>query len=133
MDWGRKWLVDFNAGKTQLVSFDCSKNTGAIDVKMDGSVLEEKSYFKMLGLTFSFKLDWGSYIVSIAKTASKKIGALVRSTKFLSPEVALYLCKSTIQQFMEYCCHVWAGRYGYAGLLVLHLLPLLNPWLNVKM
>ena len=36
MDWGRKWLVDFNAGKTQLVSFDRSKNTGAIDVKIDG-------------------------------------------------------------------------------------------------
>ena len=27
VDWGRKWLVDFNAGKTQLVSFDRSKNT----------------------------------------------------------------------------------------------------------
>ena len=22
VDWGRKWLVDFNAGKTPLVSFD---------------------------------------------------------------------------------------------------------------
>ena len=42
----------------------------------------------MLGLTSS-KLDWGSYIVSIAKTASKKIGALIRSIKFLSPEFAL--------------------------------------------
>ena len=41
-------------------------------MKMDGSVLEEKSSFKMLGLTFSCKLDWGSYIFSIAKTASKK-------------------------------------------------------------
>ena len=103
------WLVDFNAGKTQLVSFEWSKNTGAIDVKMDGCVLEENSSFKMLGLTFSSKLDWGSYIVSIAKTASKKIGALIRSMKFLSPEVALYLYKSTIRSCMEYCCHVWAG------------------------
>ena len=33
----------------------------------------------MLGLTFSSKLDWGSYIIFIAKTASKKIGAFVRS------------------------------------------------------
>ena len=41
VDWGRNWLVDFNAGKTQLVSFDQSKNTGAIDVKMDWSVVEE--------------------------------------------------------------------------------------------
>ena len=22
VDWGKKWLVDFNAGKTQLVLFD---------------------------------------------------------------------------------------------------------------
>ena len=108
VDWGKKWLVDFNAGKTQLVLFDRSNNNGSIDVKMDGYVFEEKSSFKMLGLTFSSKLDWGSYIISIAKTASKKIGALIHSMKFLSPEVALYLYKSTIRPCMEYCCHVWA-------------------------
>ena len=60
LDWARKWLVDFNAGKAQLASFDRSNNTGAIDMKMDGSVLEEKSSFKMLGLPFSSKLDWAS-------------------------------------------------------------------------
>ena len=45
----------------------------------------------MLGLTFSSKLDWGSYIFSTVKNASKKIGALIRSIKFLFPEVALSL------------------------------------------
>ena len=43
MDWGRKWVVNFNAGKTQLVLFDLSNNADTVDVKMDGSVLEEKS------------------------------------------------------------------------------------------
>ena len=76
---------------------------------MDRSVLEEKSSFKMLELTFSCKLDWGSYIISIGKTASKKIRTLIRSMKFFSPEVALYLYKSTIHPCMEYFCHVWAG------------------------
>ena len=109
VDWGKKWLVDFNARKTQLVSFDRSNNTGSIDMKMDGFVLEEKSSFKMLGLIFSSKLDWGSYIISIVKTASKKIGALIRSMKFLSPEFALYLYKFTTRPCMEYCCHVWAS------------------------
>ena len=47
--WVRKRLADFNAGKTQLVSFDRSNNIGAIDVKTDVSDLEEKSSFKMLG------------------------------------------------------------------------------------
>ena len=42
MDWGKRWLVEFNAGKTQLVSFDRSNNTGSMHEKMDGSILKEK-------------------------------------------------------------------------------------------
>ena len=120
VDWGRKWLVNFSAGKTQLVLFDCSNNNGSIHVKMDVSVIEERLSLKLLGLTFSSKVDWGSYMISIAKTASIKIvliflvliffklRALICSIKFLSPEVALYLYKSTIRPCMEYCCHIWA-------------------------
>ena len=99
VDWGRKWLVDFNARKTQLASFDRPNHNVSID-----SFLEEKSPFKMLGVIFFSKLNWGSFIISITKTASQKIGALIRSIKFLSPEVALYLDKSTVRRCMEYCC-----------------------------
>ena len=42
VDWGRKWLFYFNAAKTKLVLFDLSKKICAIDVEMNGSVLEEK-------------------------------------------------------------------------------------------
>ena len=45
--------------------------------------------------------------------------------KFLSPEVALYLCKSTIRPCMEYCCHVWAG----APSCYLELLDKLQKWI----
>ena len=57
----------------------------------------------MLGLTFSSKLDWGSHIISIAKTA------LICSMKFLPPKIALYLYKSTSHPSMECCSHIWAG------------------------
>ena len=76
--------------------FDQSNNTGSINVKMDVSVPEEKSSFKMQGLTLSSKLDWN-------------IGALICCIKFLSPEVTLYLYKSTVCLCIEYCCNVWGG------------------------
>ena len=57
MDWGKKWLVDFNAGETQLVLFDRSNNNGSTDVKTDWFLLEEKSSFNLLWLTFSSKLE----------------------------------------------------------------------------
>ena len=31
VNWGKKWLVDFNAGKTQLVCFHRSNNTSSIN------------------------------------------------------------------------------------------------------
>ena len=66
---------------------------------------------KWMGLLLrkNHQLECVSYINSIAKTAFKKIGSLIRFMKSLSPEVALYLNKSTRRQCMEYCCHVWAG------------------------
>ena len=40
---------------------------------MDRSVLEKKSSFKMLGLTFSSKLDcWGSYIITLEPLAHRQ-------------------------------------------------------------
>ena len=84
MNWGRRWLVDSNPEKSQPVSFDHSNNTVAIDVKIVSSALEKKSSFKILVLSFSFKLDWSS-------------------------EAAPYLYKSTIQLCMKYYCDVWAG------------------------
>ena len=63
-------------------------------------------------------MDWGSCITSIAETASKKTGALIRSMNFLSSEDALYLYKSNIRPCMEYCCVVWANAPScYLGLL----------------
>ena len=46
----------------------------------------------------------------IAKTTSKKIGSMIRSVKYLFPEVALCLYKFRwIRTCMEYFCHAWAG------------------------
>ena len=56
VDWGNKLLVGFSAVKTHLILFEQSNNNGSVDVKMDGSVVQEKSFFKMLELTFSSKL-----------------------------------------------------------------------------
>ena len=73
----------------------------------------------MLGLFLCSKLHWGSYIISIAKIASEKIGALIRSIKFLCPEAALYLYKFTTRHCTEYYFHMWAGATScYLDMLV---------------
>ena len=76
-------------------------------------------------MTFSSKLDRRSNIISIAKTASKKFGALICFIKFLSPEVALYLYKFTIRPCMECCYYIWAGAPSW----YLELLNKLQKWI----
>ena len=79
---------------------------------MDGSTLEEKQSLKMVGLScfffvFLFNLNSGSYIVSIAKTPSKEIGALISSMNFHPAEVPLYLLyKSTFRLFIVGLIHL---------------------------
>ena len=59
MDRAKKWLVDFSAAKTQVVLFDRSNSNNSIDMKMDGSVPEEKSSFNMLGVDCLFEIELG--------------------------------------------------------------------------
>ena len=51
------------------------------------------------------KINFFCFIISIAKNAPKKIGALICPMKFLS----LYLYKSTIWPYVYFFFHVWAG------------------------
>ena len=107
-------------------SFHWSNKTNSTDAKTGESILvKKKTSFKMLGLTFSSKLDWGSYIFCIGKTASMKIVALLPSMKFLSSEIPLYLYKSTIRRYMECCCHFWIG----ASSCYLEMLVNLQKWI----
>ena len=48
VEWDRKWF-NFNPEKTQVVSCDPSNNTGAIDMKMDGSALQKESFLRCWG------------------------------------------------------------------------------------
>ena len=79
VDWTRNWHIDFIAGKTQFVSFDWSNNSCAVDLV--------NWWVCSWGKIIFSKLDWGYWIFSIAKTASKKFGALIHSLKFPSPEI----------------------------------------------
>ena len=130
--------------KSKLTSFDRSNNTGATDVKMDGRVLEEKSSFKMLELTFSIKLDWGSYIIYIDKVPPRKLEPWFVLWSFF---LLRLLCISinlpydhawitVIMAGLVLLVATWNCKISYkneyARLLVLTLVPLLNSWFIVK-
>ena len=52
-------------------------------------------------------------MISIAKTASRKMRALIHSMKGVFSEVALCLYNSTIWPCVEYCCRVWSDAPSF--------------------
>ena len=88
--WGRIGLLMSMLEKVKLPPLTGLITLGLLIWK-SMSVFEEKAFLKLLGLLFSSILNWYSYIVSVAKNASKKIEALIYPTKILSSEVAIDL------------------------------------------
>ena len=107
LDLHRKWLVDLNARKTQLVAFDWSDNTGAIDLKMDWQFLRKNHLFKMRWLTL---LNWIVVLTLsiVLKQPPRKLEAWFVLWSFFFLKL-ICISITTIWSFMEYCCDVWAG------------------------
>ena len=137
VEWGKEWLVTFNASKTKLLSINRFKNPYLPSVMMNDAELPENSNFRLLGLTFSDDFTWNAYIESIAKSAARKVGSLFRSRNFLSPNSILYLYKATIRPCMEYCCHIWAGAsstcLGQLDRIQRRISNLIGPYLSLQL
>ena len=89
VDLGREWLVGFKAGESQLVLLEQSYNTGIIDVKMAGPVLEEKSSFTMPRLSFSCRLDSALTLSLLLKIPPRKMVYIGRCLSELAQQVPL--------------------------------------------
>ena len=125
LDWDRNWFVDSSAGKTQLFSFVQSNNTGAIDVEMNGSILEEKTFVRCWGC-FSL-VSWnGALTLSLLlKLPPRKLELQFVLQSFFLLRLLFISIKCTIRFYMEYCCHVWSG----APRCYLELLDKLEKWI----
>ena len=95
--------------------------------KWIGLLWNERHILKMLGLSFSSKLVPSFDIVSIAATASEKTGAF-----WYSPAWNTVVMSGMVLLATTWICQIIYGN-RYLGPLILHLLPLLNPWLIIKM
>ena len=95
---GQEVVYWFQCWSNSFCVVGLSNNLSAIDVKTHDSVLEKNTIYNFGTI---FQLDWNPRITSTFKTASKKIGALIRSMKLFSLEVIIYFYKSTIQPCMS--------------------------------
>ena len=146
IDWAWIWSTRYyGLGQEVACWFQWWKNSTSFIwlVKMDGSTLEENylcwgrlfllNWIRALTLSLLLKLPprklqpwfvlWNFFLLRLLCISINLPYAHVWNTVVMS---GLVLLVATWNCWISY-------KNGYAGLLVLHLLPLLNPWLIVEM
>ena len=108
--WGKENLVVFNASKTQFLHLstrhDLPQN---YQLTFNDTQLTPSSSLQILGVSFSRDLSWKEHIISLAKSASKKLGVLYRLRNYFSPSQLLSLYRGLVRPCMEYSSHVWGA------------------------
>ena len=101
----------FNASKTQFLHMTTRRGDLPLDYNLffDNTKLEPSPNLNILGVSFSPNLSWKEHIVSLAKSASRRLGVLGRLREFYTPSQLLSVYKGQVRPCMEYASHIWGG------------------------
>lgn len=111
--WGTDNLVEFNAKKTQVCVFSTKKSPFLTLPTLQGTTLTLQSNITMLGMDVRSDLNPKTYIESVIKTASRKLGVLNKVRRFFTPIQLCLLYKTQVRSCVEYCSHLWDGSAKY--------------------
>ena len=70
-DWADKWLVCFNAKKTQQITISRKAMKDTNNVKFLGETLKDEDSIKLLGVNITNTLDWNYHVNKIASNSGR--------------------------------------------------------------
>ena len=105
-DWALKWLVNFSAEKTKLMT--CSfRSLDHPDIVFNNTVLPEIKEHKHLGLTLSQNLSWSAHISTVLQSAAPMADVLKKLKYRVDKETLEKVYFSFIRPKLEYGSHIW--------------------------
>ena len=110
-EWETRNLVKFNTSKTQLLTISLSNTPSNYPLIFEDSEILPLNSINILGLQISSSLSWRDHIVQIAKSASKKLGVLLRCKQYSNSAQLFKLYTVFIHPCLEYCSHIWGSPY----------------------
>ena len=74
----------------------------------DGSLIEEKSYLRDLGVQIGTELTFSNHILNCVASANRLIGWALRTFRRRSTLVMMTIWKSLVQSKLDYCSQLWS-------------------------
>ena len=108
-DWYESNLLQGNFDKYQAMCMDPLNKEKDTDMKitLSNTCVKRGSEMRLLGVTIDEKLNFGTHISEVCKTAARKVGVLMRLRNMLSTKAKLTIYKSAILPKVTYCHIVW--------------------------
>ena len=106
-EWERKWLMEFNTDKCQVLRVSRKRNPVIHNYTLHGKVLEAVETAKYLGVSLTSDLRWNSHITNITNKGNRTLGFLRRNLRIKSPSLKATAYMSLVRPTVEYSSTVW--------------------------
>ena len=107
MAWGKKWLMEFNPNKCEILSVTRKRSHTAYSYTLHGYTLNGVKSTKYSGLTIISDLNWNKHINNITARANQSLGFVKRNVKTRSRLIKTKVDKALVRTRLEYCSTVW--------------------------
>ena len=107
MAWEKKWLMEFNPSKCEILSVTRKKSPTAYSYTLHGHTLNRVKSTKYLGLTITSDLNWNKHINNITARANQSLGFVKRNVKTRSRDIKTKVYKALVRPRLEYCSTLW--------------------------
>ena len=102
--WAKRWLVTFNAVKTELVIFSKKRIVNKPNLVLDNTPINHVNIHKHLGILLSGHLDWHTHISEIVAKANKVLNIL-QALSYIIPRLGL----DTLQIDGQIYIRIWSN------------------------
>ena len=107
ISWAKKWKVDFNPAKTELITLTNKRTPDIRQLTFGNVVLEPRTEHKHLGVILQNNCKWENQINFIISKTKLQVACL-RSFKYkLSRKSLEIMYKSYILPHFDYCDTIW--------------------------
>ena len=109
-EYGKEWLITFNASKTIQQTFSTKPNTHAPKLTFDGNDIPLARSHKHLGLTFSQDLHFHDHVNAVVQKVNRALSPIYPVAKYLPRSILAQIYNIYIQPHFDYCDSVYDGH-----------------------
>ena len=112
LEWLKTNKLIINLQKTYLMVFTNKERPETISLNINGSIIQERTESKFLGVILDNKLTWHAHIKHISSKISKSVAILRMLRDTFPKHILKTLYLTLVYPYFNYCNLIWGSAYN---------------------